>query len=310
MKPSSFQAFLESGHKERLRGNFSGAIAFYEKARTAAGSNEERDEALAGKALALRGLQQYPGAVRLLSRLVRNFEARNDIEGVSFIEYSLGTCFRFLGRFRDAERHLNRSLQLASDPESVCFVSMAVGGLLRMTGRYKESLASYRHACHIARRLGQTYPLAYAHCGIGNAYRMLDRRPLARKHLENACHLYRRIRDRVSYPYTLWALALLDLSEKGIDKKHRLGHAERLFRKTKDRRGLVHIHLARAVEARVQGRNPRPSIRHARRTARKLGLRFEILLADFLEMDSPSEKLRKRFQHFGADLPPDHLRIP
>lgn len=209
-----------------------------------------------------RGMCRYRDAIRSFDLALPVYKRLADREGEAFVLYGRGGAHRFLGEFERADQDLRASLRLTRDPEARAFTLMALGGLARMRGLDRQSLALYTRALALGKRLRHRYAQAYAHCGIGNAWRMLGDARQAKSHLRTADCLYRSIGDRVSRPYTLWALALLDRDPAPLREAEKLWHA------TRDHRGLVYAGLGRAV---LGGEEPRA----AATRAAKLGIRLE-----------------------------------
>lgn len=253
---------LEQGHDLRLAGKFTAALAAYQRYLRDAPDPLSRVDGLVGIAMCHRGMCRYRAAIRSFDQALPVYKRLADREGEAFVLYGRGGAYRFLGEFKRADRDLRVSLKLTRDPEAKAFTLMALAGLDRMRGRNRRSLSLYTRALALGKRLRHRYAQAYAHCGIGNAWRMLGDARQARRHLVLADRLYRSIGDRVSRPYTLWALALLDRDPR------RLAEAERLWRATRDHRGLVYAGLGRAVLA---GDRPAEALRQAKR----LGIRLE-----------------------------------
>jgi tetratricopeptide (TPR) repeat protein len=306
---SSSPSLLERGHAARLAGRFTVAARHYAAARARAVTPIERADALAGSAMTERGLCNYRVAIRLFDRALAIYRASNDREGVAFCLYGRGGARRFLGDFKTARLDLVASLALAPDAEAEIFTRMALGGLLRMIGDLDASLAHYREARRQAGRRRDQYAMAYADCGIGNAWRLIGDRRLARRHLLMAERRYRAIGDRVSRPYTLFALFMMDLEE---GRAGRFSEMDRLFRATRDRRGLVYASLARAVRHGLRGENV-VAARIARKAfvaARGLGLKLEAMYARLLIASPGDRTIRAGYRRLGAALPKKAVAIP
>lgn len=241
-----------------------------------------------------RGMCRYRAAIRFFDRALAVYIRMDDREGRAFALYGRGGAYRFLGEFKRADLDLQASLKLTRDPEAKAFTLMAIAGLDRMRGRNRQSLAAYTRALRIARRLRLRYAEAYANCGIGNAWRMLGDERQARRHLATADRLYRSIGDRVSRPYTLWALALLDGDPAPLRA------AEKLWRATRDHRGLVYARLGRAA---LTGERPLEALRQAK----KLGIRLEEAHALAL---CGLARARRAYRSLGVKPPVSPVAIP
>ncbi len=299
---ASFSDCLEAGHRLRLAGRFAEARRAYQRAFRNVAEPRERADALCGDAMALRGLCRYRESLGLFARALVAYRKAGDLEGAAFVLYGRGGAKRFLGRYPEALEDLDGALLIAPDAE-------ARGGLFRMIGRHDESLADYTEARSIAGRLRLPYPMAYADCGIGNAWRMKGDARRARRHLRAADLRYRSIGDRVSRPYTLVALALMELAE-GRGGRAPLREALRLFRSTRDARGLVYIDLVRAAAEAASGRTPTTFSRKALAGARKLGLALESAHARFIAEWPGRGRSPGLYQRLDAARPAHPLLIP
>jgi tetratricopeptide (TPR) repeat protein len=264
-------------------------------------------DAACGIAMTLRGLCRYPEAEATFDAALAIYAALDDREGEAFALYGRGGARRFLGRFPEALADLRRSLNLAGDPEARLFTVMAIGGLLRMTGRHRDSLKNYSAARALAGRLRNRYAMAYADCGIGNAHRCLGDRAMALRHLRAADRRYRAIGDRVSRPYTLFALAMMDL-EAGRSPEP-IAEAETLFRATGDRRGLVYIRLVAAAAAIAADQSPVAAAKAALKEADALGLKLEAAHARMLSEYPKAAAAKREYRRLGAAMPKPY-RIP
>lgn len=237
------------------------------------------------------------------------YRRKGDDAGQAFALYGRGGVLRYLGAFAKAERDLVASLAAAPDRLARAFTLMALGGLRRMVGRHAESLENYKEALGIARPMRDEYAESYANCGVGNALRMMNRRAEARRYLDRAESGYRRIGDRVSRPYTILGIALMEIAE---GRRGRVAEARRMFRATRDLRGQVHADLVEAVRdaslrdanrdagcaARLAGR--------ARRAAERLGLKLEVAHADYISAHIRGRKDVSAYRRLKA-LPPREL---
>ncbi len=285
-----FDRCLQDGHAARLAGRFSEARKAYIQSLLQCVGDQlaPRADALCGLAMVDRAQCRYDSAIRNFNMALEVYEFLRDPTGQAFVLYGRGGAYRFLARYDEAKKDLEKALKLAPDRESEIFTRMALGGLLRMMSAYRKSLTQYRKARALAGRSRHQYAMAYADCGIGNAHRMLGHRSDARKHLGLAEKRYTEIGDIVSRPYTLFAISLMDF-EDGMPG--RLDEAETLFRRTSDDRGMIHVWLARGVAALAAGRTAREDLARASRLAVKIGLRLEAAHASFLLRNSSPARI-------------------
>ncbi len=308
---------LSRGHALRLAGKFPAALVAYGRAEDQAETPLELADALVGQAMTLRGMALYENAIVFADAALHQYRQAGDREGEAFALYCRGGARRFLGIFSEAGADLERSLLLTKDATAKRFTLMALGGLRRMQGQFGESLVLYANARRIAVRARDSYATAYADCGIGNAWRMKREWVKARNHLEAALAGYRAIRDRVSSPYTRFALALLELAEPSSGSPRALQRAmlhvtraRNAFTATGDRRGIVYADLADAVIARTAGRNAdaRRLASRAVRAAQALGLAYEA--AHAVSLRDGAAKARPLYKALSVPPPASPLFIP
>lgn len=300
---------LARGHTLRLSGRFEDALAAYERARRAAPDATTAADALLGSAMARRGLALYDAAIASAGEALGIYRRSRDREGEAFALYVRGGARRFLGRLNGASADLERSLALTGSPEARRFTLMALGGLRRMQGDPAASLTLYARARAGAMKAGDRYGAAYAACGIGNAWRMKGDLRRARRWLRTALQGYAAIRDRVSSPYTRFALALLEVAEHGAEPgavnraRALVAAARRSFSATRDVRGLVYADLAEAVIERESGGAVRARILagRAHRTAVRLGIAIEA--AHAVSIREGPAKARPLYRRLGTAPP-------
>jgi tetratricopeptide (TPR) repeat protein len=299
---------LSRGHALRLKGRFSEALQAYDSALALSNDLTGQADAAVGIAMSMRGLCRYAESESIFDSALATYAALDDREGEAFALYGRGGARRFLGRFPEAAADLRRSLKLTKDPEARLFTTMAIGGLCRMTGRFRDSLKHYTAARTLAGRLRNRYAMAYADCGIGNAHRCLGDRAAALRHLRAADRRYRSIGDRVSRPYTLFALAMMEL-EAG-HSPNAIAEAENLFRATGDKRGLVYIDFVAAAAAIATGRSPLAAARKALKGAAALGLKLEAAHARMLVEYPKTAAAGRTYRQLEAAMPLSIFRIP
>lgn len=307
---NAYARALERGHSLRLAGRFEDALVAYGKAGSLANDATTAADALLGAAMVHRGLAHYEESLAGAESALRLYRRTGDREGEAFALYVRGGARRFLGRFRPASADLERALEIAGDAEARRFTLMALGGLRRMQGRYAESLDLYARARRNAQAADDLYAAAYAACGMGNAWRMLGARRRARRWLESALRGYASIRDRVSSPYTRFALALLTIEESSpasgsVTKRARqlITKARRDFGATRDPRGLVYADIADAVIEHVagNGKGARSLARRALSASSRLGLALEAAHATWI-LEGPGAA-RPLYRRLGAPVP-------
>lgn len=279
-----------------------------------------------GQAMACRGLCLYEASLALADEALPLYIKDRDNEGEAFVLYCRGGALRFLGRLKAASASLERSLELTHDPAAARFTLMALGGLRRMQGRAAESLELYGAARRRAGRARDHYAMAYADCGIGNAWRIIGNTDMARRYLDEADRRYRSIHDRVSRPYTLFAMSLLALEQNG---RSRIPEARKLFTATGDARGLVYCDLADAFDGKTgktgntgntgnTGKTGKTGTAAARkrsatralRQARSLGLALETAHALYLLKGASDTVVRKAYKALGIAPPATPFLIP
>lgn len=251
--------------------------------------------------MARRGKCEYKEALRQFNRALVIYTSENDREGLAFAIYGRGGVLRYVGDFASARVDLLKSLELAPDQTAEVFTRMAIGGLYRMMGEYEKSLAEYQ----VARGLAEDgYARSYAECGIGNALRMTGEYRGAMRHFANAEKGYRKIGDRVSFPYTLIGITLIDW-QNGREQPRlggRLSEALEHFRKTKDHRGVIYVDLVRGIRT--------PSYaRKALAAAKALGLRYEACHALFL-LEGATTRVARAYAKVGAPVPETVFSLP
>lgn len=303
---------LHRAHCLRLAGAFRRALQLYQKLSHSIGEQNATTDALVGQALALRALGHLHTARQLLEAALGTYRQRRDSEGILHTLWALGTTLRFAGDFRAAAAYLHEALRLQrrSKLGTPTYLLCALGGLSRMQGAPKRSLALYQQAHRWALREEDTFAIAYSACGIANAYRLLGEWGMAHHYFDVARLHYETIGDRVSYAYTLWGEAMTYLMQQRLDlAEHRCTAAESLFRRTEDRRGLLHGALVRlqvaALRSPYRKEAQQQILRQALGWSRRHGYRFEELHLRLvgstvgLLRESP-EALRRAYRDCGS----------
>lgn len=238
-------------HALRLTGHFRRSIAAYRGAARQARATGDRAmlaDALAGQAMALRALGQLTEAHTLLTEAGQLYLTDDDPSGYAYTRWALGGLHRLRGELSHAQHKFQEALRRyheIGEPEGQLYALCGLGGVSRVRGRYQDSLRFYREANRrFAMELRDTFGLAYSHCGIANARRMVGDFATAHSHFSLARTLYARIGDRASHAYTLWGEATAYKMERRPDRAAALfRQAGELFRATRDFRGLAYVAL-------------------------------------------------------------------
>ncbi|MBL4889876.1 MAG: tetratricopeptide repeat protein [Candidatus Lindowbacteria bacterium] len=309
---------LEQGHSLRLKGRFDDAARAYKKYLRSLEKrlrsttvplihSLDRADGCVGLAMTHRAMCRYQRSAELFTEAAEIYKQQKDEEGQAFVLYGLGGVLRFTGRFKEANQNLGHALKFAvrqEDSSSESFTLMALGGLCRMLGEYTKSLQYYKQALKISIRTDSVYGSSYAHCGIGNAFRMQGKVSEADKEFDMALKGYASIRDTVSRPYTFVAKALLDL-ENG--KTCRLSEAKRMFTRSKDKRGLIHIQLVEAVRQIANEKSAKQILSRAEKASVKLGLELEVAHCQFLMAEGNNSE---PYKNLGIKTPRSIYRLP
>ncbi|MBI4519879.1 MAG: tetratricopeptide repeat protein [Gemmatimonadetes bacterium] len=307
-------------HALRLTGHFRRSIAAYRGAARqarATGDSAMLADALAGQAMALRALGHLTDAHSLLTRAGQLYLTDADPSGYAYTLWALGGVHRLRGELSHAQHKFQRALrryQVIGEPEGELYALCGLGGVSRVRGRYEDSLRFYTEANHrFGKELQDTFGLAYSHCGIANARRMVGDFATAHSHFSLARTLYSRIGDRASHAYTLWGQATAYKMQRRLDRAAVLfRQAGELFRATRDFRGRAYVALGLGELDLMAGRlkSARRRFEYARAWAQKHGYVLESLHARLhlaLLRSRPQKAvtaLRARYAALGSNFSP------
>lgn len=273
---------LKLGDISRQLENFSEAKTWYKKV-------SHMTDAQMGLAMTHRGLFEYSKAIAVFKRCARRYKKSKDLEGQAYVLWAMGTTFRFMGKFLDAEKKLRAAIKIymrLKDLDGLAYARCGLGGTYRMRGLAQESGRLYKEGNEFFKKVGDKFGLAYSHCGQGNALRMQGKYKEGMVNMKKAISLYRALKQKGPLAYVLWSLAQAEVKlGKNPHAKKNLSEAEKIFKQVKDKRGLVYVYLG-------QGK-----YRQALASAKKLKLPFETLHARyFLE----GEKVCPMYKKLGV----------
>jgi tetratricopeptide (TPR) repeat protein len=239
-----------------------------------------RQDALLGEALCLRGEGKFQPALMRFQICLSEYAKHADEEGRAYVLWALGTTARFAGQFKLAERYLKRSQKIYSrrrDISGLAYALCGLGGTYRMQGRPAESLSCYRRANRTFSRLGDKFGVAYSNCGQSNALRMQNKISLALPSMKKAERLYRSLKLKGPLGFVLWSESQAFAEAKRWKMAAAaLQSARNLFRSCGDQRGQLYAKIALADIERRQNRSKYQRVySEAAKMARKLHLPFE-----------------------------------
>ncbi len=275
------------GDVYRMVGDFERSIRSYRAAHDLAVKSKDVRLALdsmVGQGLALRATGNFKEAIPLFDKSLRWYRLHDDTEGVAFTLWARAGAYRIKGDLASALKGFKESQKIFArmrDKSGVGYCFTGLGGASRVAGRPLDSYKYYIEANRIFRTFKDTFGTAYSYCGVANSMRMRDDFKGSLAYFRKAKTNYRKIGDKVSYAYTLWGegSAYQMLGKNSLAAKD-FREAEKLFKITKDRRGLVYCLLS--VSQIEFAKDPKKGIRLAKEALRKalsLNLGVEIRYA-------------------------------
>ncbi len=263
--------------------NFKSAVHWYQVAlhlARRAKVSQDVSDAYLGLAMCERGIQKFPSAIRLLTASLLSYEKSHDSEGAAYALWALGTTQRFAGRLIQAESNLRRSIaryKKIDDPSGLAYAMCGLGGTLRMRGKYVESFSLYKKASKTFVRFRDRFGEAYSNCGQGNALRMQGKLSAALPFMKKAERLYRQLGQKGPLGFVLWSRGQWELERNNVAMARRFFFdAKKIFKKVKDRRGILYCDLGFAEILRLKNKPDfRRVFRRITTTAQALGLPLE-----------------------------------
>jgi tetratricopeptide (TPR) repeat protein len=242
--------------------------------------NRIRLDAMSGRAMALRGLGKYADALKTFSWLLASYRKEQDAEGMAYVLWAMGTTERFAGNFSKARQFLEeavRRYKKIDDKSGLAYARCGLGGTFRMMGLADKSRRLYAEAFRIFRREKDEFGMCYSSCGQGNGWRMKNQFNRALPFMQRAERGYRKLKLFGPLGFVLWSRAQLRISQKNFRLAEAdLKESEVAFRKSKDPRGLVYVELGKGDLARARNFSSRSFYQRVARSARRLGLSFEL----------------------------------
>ena len=232
---------------ERIRGYFPEALKHYKEAEKLFKGIDKTAvwDAQVGWALSARASGEPLKALRVLFKVLKQYQKQKDKEGEAFTHWALGGTLRIAGDMKRGLKSLLRALSMfkqLKNEEGLAYTCCALGGIYRMLGQYALSGKYYREANKRMLQRKDTFGIAYSYCGLGNVQRMAGRFKAALPFYKKAEKLYGTIGDRVSYAYTLWSIGttykMLGRYEEAASFFFK---ADKLFIQTGDTRGRLYI---------------------------------------------------------------------
>lgn len=166
-------------------------------------------------------LGEYPAAIALLERLIRDAEARGDMAAIAGLRRRIGLDCYWNGQHMDALGHFEAGIHVAHSaaaPAAVARLELARAACYQELGRADDAQRGIEQAHAIAEALDDEPLHARAHRAFLLLHTWIGPADAARRHGARAIELAERTHDPTVSFFSHWALALVEGFTGHIDQ--------------------------------------------------------------------------------------------
>jgi len=253
------EAYVNLGIEISLRGNYTSAIQFFNKALQAAQKTTYLPgQALAYKSLGViyRRLGNKTQALEFYQKSLRISTTQQDTLGMASCYNNMANIYRSLGLYMKAIQFLHTSINLKKAvgyARGVANSYDSLGSLYESQQNYTKAMAYYQRSLKTMQKVGSKRDLAIICMNIGSLYEKTGNLIEATRLLNKASSLAKQTSSTHLYSETLYRSGLLALSQKQYAQASKFLQKSLTLKKTlKERKGIAENKIALAKLAHIQ----------------------------------------------------------